>query len=306
MSPVPSRLVSIGLPVFNGEQHLAVSLDSLVGQSYENLEIIISDNHSTDATEAICRDYAARDPRIRYVRSERNRGAAWNFNRVLELSTGGYFKWASSNDLHEPDFVKRCAEVLESRPDVVICYPKTTLIDERGATLRPYEDNLDLASPDPKRRFREFLERVGLSNVVFGLIRPEALRRAGGLGNYPGADVVLLAELSLHGSFAEVPEYLFYRRQDRHNVVRDSSVENTQEFFDPSSRGKIFMRTWRHQRGYATAVLRSPVSPADKARLLAFIGHQCLIHRGILARELAQAASRVAGRRTVSRAATRD
>ncbi len=299
MSPAPIPHVSIGLPVYNGESQLALALDSLIAQTFDDLEIVVSDNHSTDATESICRDFAARDARIHYVRSDRNRGAAWNFNRVFELSHGRYFKWASSNDLHAPDCVRRCVEVLDARPEVVLCYPKTTIIDEGGAVVRQFEDNLDLPWPQAEKRFRAYLQQVRLCNAVFGLIRLEALRRTGRLGNYPGADVVLLAELTLHGTFSEVPEYLFFRRMERQNFVRDESLENWQEFFDPSSRGKIFMRTWRHQYEYFAATLRSPLPLPEKASVAAFIARSCIVHRGVLARELAMTISRLTGRNPV-------
>ena len=91
-------LVSVGLPVYNGERYLREAVDSVLGQTYVNLELVISDNASTDATEAICREYAARDPRVRYHRAERNRGAVWNFNRAFELARGEFFMWQAFDD----------------------------------------------------------------------------------------------------------------------------------------------------------------------------------------------------------------
>jgi glycosyltransferase involved in cell wall biosynthesis len=292
--------VSIGLPVYNGESQLPHALDSLLAQSLEDFEVVISDNASTDATETICRDYAARDSRIRYHRGETNRGAAWNFNHVLAISGGRYFKWASSNDIHAPHYLSRCVEILEARSEVVLCYPKSRLIDEEGAVLRDYEDNLHLPWPEPARRFAAFRERVSLCNAIFGLIRPEILRRTGGLGSYPGSDEVLLGELSLYGQFFEVPERLFYRRLEQQNVIRNQSVENWQEFFDPGSRGGIFMRTWRHQYEYLLATLRTPLSMTDKARVVSFLLRLCVIHRFTMARELTEATLRLV-RRTPAR-----
>jgi len=298
--PVPR--VSIGLPVYNGESHLARALDSLLGQSMGDFEVIVSDNHSTDATEAICRDYAARDPRIRYCRNERNRGAAWNFNRVLELSGGRYFKWASANDLHAPNYLIRCVEVLDARPEVVLCYPKTRLIDENGAAIWDFEDNLDLPWPQAARRFSEYLARVQLSNAMLGVIRPEILKRAGRLGSYPGADVVLLGELSLYGVFSEVPDILFYRRQEQRTTIRNQSLEDAQEFYDPDSRGRIFMRTWRQQFEYLLAACRTPLPIVEKARVVGIIARVSIRVRGDLARELAGAALKLAVRGPVPKA----
>src|SRR5262245_45018612 len=99
--------VSIGLPIFNGEKYVAQAFDSILAQTYADFELIISDNASTDQTEAICQAYANRDRRIRYYRNNRNLGAAANYNRVFDLSTGVYFKWAAHDDIVLPTFVTK-------------------------------------------------------------------------------------------------------------------------------------------------------------------------------------------------------
>src|SRR5438128_3187989 len=108
--------VSLGLPVFNGEAFLVQVLESILAQTYGDFELIISDNASTDATPDICRVYAARDPRIRYVRNATNVGAARNFNRVFQLSTGEYYKLANADDVCAPTLVERCVAVLDTHP----------------------------------------------------------------------------------------------------------------------------------------------------------------------------------------------
>ena len=87
-SPAPT--LSVGLPVYNGERYLAESLDALLAQTYADFELIISDNASTDGTAEICREYAARDPRIRYVRQPVNVGAGPNHNLLVPLARGAY------------------------------------------------------------------------------------------------------------------------------------------------------------------------------------------------------------------------
>ena len=90
--------ISIGMPVYNGEQFLAGALDSVLTQDFEDFELIISDNASEDGTQKICLDYAARDRRIRYYRNEMNIGGSRNHSRVFELSAAEYFKWAHYDD----------------------------------------------------------------------------------------------------------------------------------------------------------------------------------------------------------------
>ncbi len=296
MSGRSAPLIGIGLPIFNGETHVAVSIESLLAQTVEDIEIVISDNHSTDATEQICRDFAARDPRIRYVRHAENRGVAWNFNQAFHLSRGRYFKWASSNDIHEPQYIRRCLEVMESDAGAVLAYPKTSIIDEHGAVTGTYEDKLNLWWPQAPRRFREYLRRVGLCNALYGLMRPEILRRTALLGDYPGSDMIFLGELSFHGTFAEVPEFLFRRRYDPQSAIRNATLENWQQFFAPATRGKLVMRTWRHQFEYLKADLRSPLSPFDKARVGGIIARNFVSVRGAVLRELVGAARARASR----------
>jgi len=124
--------VSIGVPVYNGESYLACALDSMLGQTYGDFELIISDNASTDRTPEICRQYAARDPRVRYLREEQNRGLAWNFNRVVEVSRGDYFKWAAYDDVCAPSFLARTVEVLDNDPHVILATSVAALIDAQG------------------------------------------------------------------------------------------------------------------------------------------------------------------------------
>lgn len=297
MSGRSAPLIGIGLPIFNGESFAAVSIESLLAQTVEDIELVISDNHSTDATEQICRDFAARDPRVRYVRHAENRGVAWNFNQAFHLSRGRYFKWASSNDIHDPQCLRRCLEVMDSDAGAVLAYPKTSIIDEHGVVTGAYEDRLNLPWPHAPRRFREYLRRVGLCNALYGLMRPEILRRTALLGDYPGSDMIFLGELSFYGTFVEVPEILFRRRYDPTSAIRNATLENWQEFFAPATRGKLVMRTWRHQFEYLRADLRSRLSLFDKARIAGTIARDFVSVRGAVLRELVGAARSRASRR---------
>jgi glycosyltransferase involved in cell wall biosynthesis len=122
--------VSIGLPVFNGENYLEAAVDSILAQTFKDFELIISDNASTDRTQEICQRYCGRDSRVRYFRSEQNHGAAWNFNRVFELASGEYFKWAAHDDMIAPDFLQKCVAVLDEDPTVVLCHSQVQFINE--------------------------------------------------------------------------------------------------------------------------------------------------------------------------------
>src|SRR4029078_13195153 len=141
--------VSIGLPVHNGERYLSETIECILKQSYRDFELIISDNGSTDQTHAICRAYEASDRRVRCVRHEVNRGANWNFRHVVGLARGRYFRWSSADDLFATDSLMGCVEILDDHSDVVLCYPKTVLIDFSGKVIRSYDDNLDIIYESP-------------------------------------------------------------------------------------------------------------------------------------------------------------
>ncbi len=108
--------VAIGLPVFNAEKYLSQAVDSILAQTFSDFHLIISDNASTDRTQEICQAYAAQDNRIRYSRNHRNLGASPNFNRVFELSSHQYFKWAPHDDMIAPEFLARCVNSIRILP----------------------------------------------------------------------------------------------------------------------------------------------------------------------------------------------
>ncbi|MGW5363358.1 glycosyltransferase family 2 protein [Actinopolymorpha pittospori] len=265
---VPPR-VSIGVPVYNGERYLAETLRSLTALSGPAIEIVISDNGSTDTTEEICRSAAAVDERIQYHRSAVNRGAAWNYNRVLALARAPLFKWAAADDLCETDFVARCVDVLDAGgPATVLAYPQTTLIDETSAVVGTLDDaDLDLRARRPSDRLGQLLRHRVEWHPVFGVIRTEVLRRTPGIGAYPSADISLLAELSLYGQFHQVPERLFLRRyHDERSIVAGPSFRQQAAWYDPHVRNRLVLPQARLTRELLAGVGRVPLPATERAR----------------------------------------
>ncbi|HEX7498560.1 MAG TPA: glycosyltransferase family 2 protein [Candidatus Limnocylindrales bacterium] len=208
-------LVTIGIPTYNGARYLAASIDSLLSQDYPNFELVISDNCSTDDTEAIARAYVQRSDRIRYVRQEANMGAFANFNRVLGLAGGAYFMWASDHDLWDTAFVSRCVAALEADPAAVLAYPKSMLIDEDGAAIEEMDDQIDLGQLTPLARYKHLIWRLTICNMIYGVARREALAATGGFPDVLGPDHVVLARLALQGPILRVGGHLYLRRQNR-------------------------------------------------------------------------------------------
>src|SRR5882724_4473473 len=180
--------VSVGLPVYNGERYLANALTGLLEQSFEDFELILCDNASTDLTQDICRQFAAKDRRIRYFRNERNIGLAANHNRTFELSSGEYFKWAAHDDDSPRPMLERFVEVMEQGPpDVSLVYSHCQYIDEFGNLMGVESDGVACDHPLPHKRLARLLWSIHMYNTPFGLMRSSMLRQTRMHGLYPMA-----------------------------------------------------------------------------------------------------------------------
>ena len=212
--------VSVGMPVYNSERYLEEALESLLAQSFGDVELVVSDNASSDRTGDICRAYASKDERIRYFRMRRNYGVIDNFNNVFRLSTGEYFKWAASDDVCGRDYLSRAVEVLDQDPSTVLVWGKTVGIDERGRRVPLEHEMTDMNSaqsvysPDPAVRFRRLMRNIWwVDGPFYGLIRAEALGATRWLHpRHMSGDQILLTELSLKGRFYELPDEMFFAR----------------------------------------------------------------------------------------------
>lgn len=289
-------LVSIGLPVFNGEAYLSEMLDSIVGQTFADFEVIISDNASSDRTKDICQKYERNDTRIRFYRSDINRGASWNYGRVFELARGKYFRWAPADDLFAPESLEACVEILEKHPEVVLCYPKTTLINSDGQVIRECRENLDLRMESPVQRFRSAVKQIGMGNAIYGLMRSDLVRRTRLIGNFPGADIIFIPELAMYGKFFEIDRALFFRRMHSGASSSIKTVEELQAFFDPRTKGKVFARLWRHHCEHVRSVLRSPLKVHEKGRLLSFLFREMVASRDEFFQEFIGVMCQIMGR----------
>jgi len=262
--------VSIGLPVFNGEKYLEEALDSILAQTYPGFEIVISDNASTDHTPQICRAYAAKDSRIRYYRNQKNLGAAKNYNRVFELSSGEYFKWIAHDDTLAPEFIQKCVSVLDKDPSVVLCYSMAGRIDEHGTLVGTYDRPRDKVKLDFPKSYERFGLLLSISNPcwpIMGVIRASALRMTSLFGGYIGSDRNLLAEISLLGRLFQIPEYLYSRRDHPEAYNRKYCQQNWARSVNKYSEqmawwtntGWTRLPWWRSCQEYFSSVTRAPL-----------------------------------------------
>jgi glycosyltransferase involved in cell wall biosynthesis len=266
MKAVPR--LSIGLPVYNGENYLAASIDALLGQTYEDFELIISDNASTDGTGDICRRYLEQDPRIRYYRQPSNIGLAPNHNFVVEQSTGELFKWASNDDLYARDLLERCVAALDEYPKVVLAHSWTAMIDGSGTVTKALEYPLATASSRAPDRFRSLLFDSG-GDDDGAVVRIDVLRRTAMKESYHHSDRTIITELALHGPFYQVPDWLYFRRDHPDRAERACpTVRSRCANMDPRRADP-----WRHPAarlyaeyiwGYISAIRRAPLPAAER------------------------------------------
>ncbi|SHL21987.1 Glycosyl transferase family 2 [Pseudonocardia thermophila] len=279
--------LTVGLPVFNGEDYLAEALESLLAQTFTDFELIISDNASTDGTEQICRRYAARDPRVHYVRQPRNLGISANHNVLVALARGTLFKWAGHDDLFDPDLLRRCVQLLDEHPDAVLATAWTAVIDENGEVTDVVDQYpADSDSPRAAARYRGLLRAIS-GDDDYGVIRTAALRSTGLLGSYYHADRALVLELSLIGRFLRIPEPLYFRRDRADRVSRPSSTRRNQAIrdwcvrHDPARAGQPVARLLgEYVLAFFTGIARAPIPAADKraccAELVRYLGARAL------------------------------
>jgi glycosyltransferase involved in cell wall biosynthesis len=288
-----SPCVTVALPVYNGERYVAGALEALLGQTFKDFELVISDNASTDGTESICRAAADRDPRVRYIRHQVNRGLVWNHRYALDQATGRYFTWTNHDDLLAPTYLERCVEVMEADPGVVHCNTKTVIIDEHGRPIEHLDGTFTISSSQPAERLREV---IGLGShhyygpQGFGLFRTSVLKSVPTFSTHFAWDRSLLAELSLLGRFVEVPEELFSYRS--HPQQASSTFQDRAQLWtwhDPSKANRIVFPNIRLGRDYLEAVRRVPISAAERRRCYAVLARWPVHYWKLLALDILRA-----------------
>lgn len=267
MSINSNHKVSIGLPVYNGEDFIAEAIQSVLDQTYDNIELVICDNGSTDGTASICRQFADQSDKIFYYRYEENRGAAWNYNQTFQLSTGDYFRWLAADDYLAPELVERSVAVLDERPEVVLAFTAVVDIDADGNRLTTKRSTVNSDKARPSERFRGLAEVRPSHNCeeIFGLMRRDVLADTKLIESYADSDRTLLADLGLRGQFSEINEPLFFHRlHDKGSVTANRSRHARASWFDPGLRDKLVFPNWRQLREMLLLPARASVPLGER------------------------------------------
>jgi glycosyltransferase involved in cell wall biosynthesis len=258
-------LVSIGLPVYNGENFVAEAIQCVLNQTFSNWELVICDNCSTDRTMAICRQFADRDSRIRVYQNARNMGVCFNYSEVFRLSRGQYFKWMAHDDLFAPRFIETCIRELEKNESVVLVFPKMCYVDADGRLLRRQASELSVSGPTAESRVERFMAMAAQGTdfiwLAYGLLRRDVVERNGSLGLYAGSDQVLLFKIALCGCIKQINEEMFFRREhpEAETCRRGSTVRQRAKgaYADDNRR---FVFPWcRMLKEHLLCVLNSPI-----------------------------------------------
>lgn len=293
-----SPKVSIGLPVYNGERYIHEAIESVLRQTYTNFELVVSDNGSTDGTEAICREFANNDKRVVYFRSEQNNGASWNYNRTFELATGEYFRWLAADDILAPSLLEKSVQVLRENDDIILSFTWVQDIDEHGNEIEVKRSGVSSDNPNPVARFQGLSTVRGSHNCeeVFGLVRSNVLAKTKLIDNYTDSDRTLLADLGLRGRFYEIPEPLFlHRLHPKGSVTANPTRHDRAAWFDPRVARKLVFPNWRQLYELMRVIQRAPITAQQQMECYKVMFTWIKRRRNHLGNDLVWAGKRVLG-----------
>jgi len=285
-----SPSVTFGVPVYNGEKFVAEALESLLAQSYSDFEIVISDNASTDGTESICRGFVNRDERVRYVRQSVNRGSVSNFNCLVGMARGKFFKWAAADDLCRPNYLEAVVPLLESSPGVVWCHSQSGKVDQAGRVLGDDDaaaeylsHSLSAGFPRPhhdsKQRYLRYKGVVLGSSWcadTYGLIRMSTLTKTKLMPACYGSEKVLMGELALWGVYLEAPETLFFQRVHASASGSMANKAQQEEYALARPKRKFSLTRFGLFWGHICAIRNVPMSFSDRTKCYGVIGQYLL------------------------------
>lgn len=266
-------LVSLGIPVYNEEQHLEETLHSVVNQKYQNLEIILSDNASTDSTPSICKKFASADCRIKYSQSQLRIDQSENFNQVMKLAQGEYFAWVGGHDILEPDYVEICLKQMMQDSSIALCYSDMPFIDNQGNPLSIPPTRLDMRNiNEPTLRFIAVTLLMNRGEPIHALIRSQLLKQISLTKHSLFPDMIFLSELALKGKLAYIPLPLLRIRAIRNLQTFSERLEQCEKtMFAQSNPSALRFPYWRLWRDYFRVIFRASLDLKRKLFLLFYL-----------------------------------
>lgn len=256
-------LLTIGVPVFNGERYLAEALAGIRAQTFRDFQVVIADNGSTDRTGEIAQQVVAADPRFRYLRRDENIGLVPNFNRLFTETTGELFAWHAADDVVEPEFYEACVGLLQAHPEAAAATSEIVLMDSTGETLGPDPERIRGDHPDLAVRFADLASFDHYSQFTYGAYRRSMMARTRlMLPFFWSSDRLFLAELALQGTLVRDPRRLYLVRQHGERVTLGGRAK----FYAGLASAKRGT-TLRYARELQQAIEHAGLEPAERERV---------------------------------------
>ncbi|MFT7473555.1 MAG: glycosyltransferase involved in cell wall biosynthesis [Verrucomicrobiales bacterium] len=278
--------LSIGVPVYNGEDYIAEALTSHLEQDFTDFEIVVSDNCSDDATPQIVKEFVEADPRVSYTRNEDNIGGPANFNRLFRLTSGELFRWAAADDRIEPGYLSKVIAMMDDNPEIVIGHADSLLIDPKSEPmlemdqgflggdgyleaikLHPPEGDDRFQSPHPHKRVDAVINNNHRNFYIFGIMRRATMMQTRLHGAFYGGDRTFLVEMAMRGTLEKIPEALFGSRSHAKNSGRNGL--NFEELKQHGAQDLSFAS--QVMKGYVSGVRAAGVSKSDEIKSLGVI-----------------------------------
>jgi glycosyltransferase involved in cell wall biosynthesis len=258
-------VVTLAVPVYNCQETLHRCIDSLLGQSFQDFEVIIADNQSTDETPRIAREYEAQDHRIRYVRHDNNLGFSYNYNYHIGSARGRYIMCTGAKDWRPRDAVAISFKTMEADTNLALCYGKTIGTDGK-TEYKIVSDDLSTTGLCPSKRFEKVLYKMYRGDILYSMMRLELLRKTRLLRNVYAHDHILMSELSAQGPFLHIQEETLIRCEPVISTQR--KIGKTLKFIDPNI-GETHRKHpyWFLMGEHLLALWHTPLTLSDKFTL---------------------------------------
>jgi glycosyltransferase involved in cell wall biosynthesis len=220
--------VTLAMPVYNGQNFLHKSIESILTQSFTDFELIVSDNASSDSTCEIVESYQRMDNRIRLLKNTRNIGAAANYNLGYQQAKGEYLKWCAHDYEIDRTLLQHLVSELDGDQNLSLAFGKTVCIDEEGREIPTVGmEAPEILDDDPAVRFIKALVQLGTCFPIFGLFRKNVLEKTTLHRPYYSSDKALLAEVALLGKIGFVPAAIFFNREHKQRSINLAKSERS-------------------------------------------------------------------------------
>jgi glycosyltransferase involved in cell wall biosynthesis len=282
------KRLGIGLPVYNGERYLAQTLESLRAQTYDDFEVLILDNASTDSTPALARAIVDVDRRFRYERKEMNTGGPSNFNDVFARMDNDLYAWVAADDVYDPAYFAATVELLDRSPEAIAAFSRVSMVDGAGTWLRDVDDpaeNARWSHRDPSVRFADVIRSSYGCREIFSVYRREALKNIEPMCNCWGSDRMKLAEIALHGRIVHVPQALFSNREHPDRITR--RPQRDRRYLGHSHAPRAI--TFHYASHLRRSIRRAPLTRTERDAVRRAYGRWALANTGNFARSAGRA-----------------